>query len=189
MQTIQIQKIEIGEKFVTIQYAKPETRQGISELLKTKRKFPFNIHDELKEALKNLVPHFALLTESTKLKGIIDGIERLKEIGEIEAIEVTGFELKRQGDSEGVIIYGHRKLKDDRTVKFNTPFINFDVEISDYDFVEQLNAHIDIAKQEAIEYINGKFKIQGTQLGLMDTPEEIPVKKLSNKKNSDSRAA
>ena len=48
---------------------------------------------------------------------------------------------------------------------------------------------MDIAKQEAIEYINGKFKSQGTQVGVFDTPEETPVKKLSEKKKPESKAA
>ena len=107
----------------------------------------------------------------------------------MEGFEVTGFEIKKSGDNFGVIIVGHSKLQDGRTIKFTTPFINFDVEISDYDYIEDLIESVDIAKAEAIEYINGKFKSQGTQVGVFDTPEEMPVKKLSDKKKPESKAA
>ena len=46
-----------------------------------------------------------------------------------------------------------------------------------------------MAKAEAIEYINGKFKSQGTQVGVFDTPPETPVRKLSEKKTPASKAA
>jgi hypothetical protein len=188
MQKIAIKTVEVGEKFVTIAYAKEESRQGITMPVTTKRKFPFNIHDELKVALDNLKPHFAILTESLRvLKG--QNIANITGSTELEGFEVTGFESKRQGDNFGVIITGHRKLQDGRTVKFSTPFINFDVEISEYDYITELNADVDLAKQEAIEYINGKFKSEGTQVGVFDTPEDMPVKKLSTKKKPESKAA
>ena len=109
----------------------------------------------------------------------------------MEGFEVTGLEIKKSGDNFGVIILGHRKLQDNRTVKFTTPFINFDVEISDYDHIENLIQSVDIAKEEAIEYINGKFKSQGTQVGVFDNPQDqdTPVKKLSEKKKPESKAA
>ena len=103
--------------------------------------------------------------------------------------EMKGFEVKKSGDNFGVIIVGHRKLQDGRTVKFTIPFINFDVEISDYDYIEHLIESVDIAKAQAVEYINGKFKSQGTQVGVFDTPEETPVKKLPQKKKPESKAA
>ena len=188
MQTITIKKVEVGEKFVTIAYAKEESRQGITMSVTTKRKFPFNIHDELKVALDSLKVHFALITEAVKVSKTqsFEGIESLQEM---EGFEVTGFEVKKSGDNFGIIILGHRKLQDNRTVKFTTPFINFDVEISNYDHIENLIESVDIAKQEAIEYINGKFKSQGTQVGVFDIPQEMPVKKLSEKKKPESKAA
>ena len=115
--------------------------------------------------------------------------EGIASLQEMEGFEVTGFEVKKSGDNFGVIILGHRKLQDNRTVKFTTPFINFDVEISDYDHIENLIQSVDIAKEEAIEYINGKFKSQGTQVGVFDIPKEMPVKKLSEKKKPESKAA
>ena len=188
MQTITIKKVEVGEKFVIIVYAKEESRQGITMSVNTKRKFPFNIHNELKAALDSLKVHFALITEAVKVTKH-QNFTDLTSSTEMEGFEVTGFEVKKAGDNFGVIIIGHRKLQDNRTVKFTTPFINFDVEISDYDHIENLIESVDIAKQEAIEYINGKFKSQGTQVGVFDIPKEMPVKKLSEKKKPDSKAA
>ena len=188
MQEIDIKKVEVGEKFVTIIYAKQEARQGITMPVTTKRKFPFNIHDELKAALDNLKVHFALITEAVKVP-LNQSFEGITSLQEMEGFEVTGFEVKKLGDNLGIIIFGHRKLQDGRTVKFTTPFINFDIEISDYEHIEALIESLDIAKQEAIEYINGKFQIQGTQVGVFDTPEETPVKKLPQKKKPESKAA
>ena len=188
MQEITIKKVEVGEKFVTIVYAKEESRQGITMPVTTKRKFPFNIHDELKAALDNLKPHFALITEAVKVPKT-QSFEGIASLQEMEGFEVTAFEVKKSGDNFGVIILGHRKLQDNRTVKFTTPFINFDVEISDYDHIEELIESVDIAKAEAIEYINGKIKSQGTQVGVFDIPQETPVKKLSEKKKPESKAA
>ena len=188
MQTITIKKVEVGEKFVIIAYTKEESRQGITMSVTTKRKFPFNIHDELKAALDNLKVHFALITEAVKVTKHQDFTDLISS-SEIEGFEVTGFEVKKSGDNFGVIIIGHRKLQDTRTVKFTTPFINFDIEISDYEYIEDLIESVDIAKQEAIEYINGKFKSQGTQVGVFDLPTQTPVKKLSEKKKTESKAA
>lgn len=186
MQAINIKKVEVGEKFVTVTYSKEESRQGITLSVTTKRKFPFNIHDELRDALNELKPHFALCTESYQVvKG--QNLEHIKGSSEMEGFEVTGFEIKRSGDNFGVVIMGHRKLQDGRTVKFSTPFVNFDVEISEYVHIEDLIASVDIAKDEAIEYVLGKFKPQGTQLSLGDAPEVKPVTKLSS--NAKSKAA
>ena len=183
MQAISIKKVEVGEKFVTVSYSKEESRQGVTMSVTTKRKFPFNIHDELRDALDELKPHFALCTESIVAKNF----KSVRDYKEMEGFEVTGFEIKRSGDNFGVIIMGHRKLQDGRTVKFSTPFVNFDVEISEYAHIEDLIASVDIAKDEAIEYVLGKFKAQGTQLSLGDTPE---ITKLSNKKSTaESKAA
>ena len=154
----------------------------------TKRKFPFNIHDELKASLDNLKVHFALSTEAVKVSKT-QSFEGIASLQEMEGLEVTGLEVKKSGDNFGVIILGHRKLQDDRTVKFTTPFINFNVEISDSEHIEDLIESVDIAKQEAIEYINGKFKSQGTKVGVFDTTQEITVKKLSEKKKPESKAA
>ena len=153
----------------------------------TKRKFPFNIHDELKASLDNLKVHFALITEAVKVSKT-QSFEGIASLQEMEGLEVTGLEVKKSGDNFGVIILGHRKLQDDRTVKFTTPFINFNVEISDSEHIEDLIESVDIAKQEAIEYINGKFKSQGTKVGVFDTTQEITVKKLSEKKKPESKA-
>lgn len=188
MQEINIKKVDVGETFVTIAYAKEESRQGITMPVTTKRKFPFNIHDELKASLDNLKPHFALITEAVKVSKT-QSFEGIASLPEMEGFEVTGFEVKKSGDNFGVIIVGHRKLQDGRTVKFTTPFINFDIEISDYDYIEHLIESVDMAKTEAIEYINGKFKSQGTQVGVFDNPQETPVKKLSEKKKPESEAA
>ena len=188
MQKITIKKVEVGEKFVTIAYAKKESRQGITMPVTTKRKFPFNIHDELKASLDSLKVHFALITEAVKVTKH-QNFTDLTSSTEMEGFEVTGIEVKKSGDNFGVIIEGHRKLQDGRIVKFTTPFINFDVEISNYDHIENLIESVDIAKQEAIEYINGKFKSQGTQVGVFDTLHETPVKKLSEKKKPESKAA
>jgi len=187
MNQINIKSISVGEKFVTISYAKVELRQGITMSVATKRKFPFNIHDELREALHSLKVHFALITEAVKVSKS-QSLEEIANLHEMEGFEVTGFEVKKSGDNFGIIIVGHRKLQDGRTVKFTTPFINFDIEISDYDHIQDLIESVDIAKQEAIEYINGKFQPQGTQIGVFDVPEEKPVKKL-NEPTPESKAA
>ena len=107
MQTITIKKVEVGEKFANIAYAKEESRQGITMPVTTKRKFPFNIHDELKAALDNLKVHFALITEAIKVPKTqsFGGIASLQEM---EGFEVTGFEVKKSGDNFGIIILGHR---------------------------------------------------------------------------------
>lgn len=128
---------------------------GITMPVTTKRKFPFNIHDELKASLDNLKVHFALITEAIKVSKT-QSFEGIVSLQEMEGFEVTGFEVKKSGDNFGVIILGHRKLQDNRTVKFTTPFINFDIEISDYNHIEDLIKSVDIAKQEVIEYMTWK---------------------------------
>lgn len=170
MKNIRIQKFVIEEKQTKIQFNYKETRGGITQIIQANSKIKFIPHDDLKACLDNLRIHSGLLTELIKADSVKD-LEKGKELDIIENIKVVGVKITEKGETNGVEIISKRILKDGRTIEIKTPFANFDSDISEYQFTEELWSDIEDLKTEIVEYINGKFSVEGTQLSLGDLQE------------------
>jgi hypothetical protein len=170
MQNIRIEEFHIEKKWTKVNSNFEETRKGITQIIKSKLKLKFIPHDDLKECLDKLKIHFASLTETIQIPNKAQSMEECRENFNLDHIKISGIKITRKGETYGVNIIGSRVLKDERTVNFETPFTNFDPSISDYQFVEELQEDVEALEGEIIQYINGKFSIEGTQLSLQDTP-------------------
>jgi len=117
------------------------------------------IHDDLREAFQNLIPHFAFIceeiNESTCRQSINDikkGVIQDPETDPLRKFDVSGFALGK--DSEGVTISGSKSLESGKSININTPFIKWDDDT--YPFMTELLEAVDLLKSEVYEYIEGK---------------------------------
>jgi hypothetical protein len=117
------------------------------------------IHDDLREAFQNLIPHFAFIceeiNESTCRQAINDiakGIIQDFEADPLNKYDVNGFGLGK--DSDGVTISGSKRLGTGKLININTPFQAWDD--AEYPFMSELLESVDLLKSEVCEYIEGK---------------------------------
>lgn len=117
------------------------------------------IHNDLKEAFQNLIPHLALICEElpeSKVKSIIkNGFQDMDEENDIRIkFHVQSFKIKGKDDSESIIISGTKLLKIGKSVKLISPSIRWD---EDYKYIDELSEAIEQCKIEVNEYLNGKI--------------------------------
>lgn len=117
------------------------------------------IHDDLREAFQNLIPHFAFICEEINESVCRQAINDIKKgivydlgMDPLYKYDVTGFTLGK--DSEGVTISGNKSLESGKSININTPFIKW--EDVDYPFMKELLESVDLLKSEVYEYIEGK---------------------------------
>jgi N12 class adenine-specific DNA methylase len=117
------------------------------------------IHDDLKEAFQNLIPHFAFICEEINdnvcrqaINDMKKGVEYDLGMDPLYKYDVTGFTLGK--DSEGVTISGNKSLESGKSININTPFVKWDD--ADYQFMAELIETVDLLKSEVYEYIEGK---------------------------------
>lgn len=151
---ITIKKASIKNSlFLAFEY--DQSVNATKNIIKTSSDAP--IHDDLRNAYRYLIPHFAFICEEINESQCEELIENPdKEINEDSAIygyRVSGFSISGSGDTEGVVLSGSKKLKTGMVVNFNTPFIKFD---SDYDFMDDFLSRIENLRSEVYEYLEGK---------------------------------
>lgn len=122
------------------------------------------IHDDLRNAFRSLIPHFAFIceevTDEKLVKKAIDNPEDYLE--DIENAKdpsffkyrVYGVTIKGKEEAEQLIINGSKKLNNGKSFGFSTP--EFFVISSDYKFNDELQDVFEILKREIIAYIDGK---------------------------------
>lgn len=117
------------------------------------------IHDDLRKAFNDLIPHFAFICEEIDEKKAREQIQNpdqeLEEFDVMNNYKVHGFNLGKH--QEGVTIAGTKKLKSGDTISFSTPFKKWDD--SEYEFMDELTEAMDVFKSEVYEYLEGKQAI------------------------------
>ncbi len=112
------------------------------------------IHDDLRNAFKGLIPHFAYMCEEIsekKMKQYIN--DNLSEEDELFLkFKVNSFSIGGSGDSEGVTLTGSKQVEAG-VVNFSSPFTKWE---DDYKFMDELIDAVELAKSEVYEYLNGK---------------------------------
>ena len=78
------------------------------------------VHKDLEFCFTELVPHLAFLCEMKEA----DGKESFDELPDdiLNTLDVTGFSIGGDGDSEGVTLTGKRFLKSKKVLNLNAPF-------------------------------------------------------------------
>lgn len=113
------------------------------------------IHEDLRNAFKSLIPHFAFISDEisedqcrTRIKSIN---AELSEEDPLNNYKVSGFNLGK--NQEGLTIFGSKKLKSAEYISFSTPFMKT---YDDYPFKDELLEAVDTLKSEVYEYLEGK---------------------------------
>lgn len=132
------------------------------------------IHDDLRNAFRNLIPHFAFLCEEIgeyKMMEFIDGKSSPEDEFYIK-YSVNQFSIGGSGDSEGITLSGNKRVGTG-VVNFNTPFLRYSDE---YEYMNEFIAAIETAKDEVRLYIDGKHAPKAQQEMVFDdfdSEEEI----------------
>lgn len=140
------------------------------------------IHDDLKNAFRNMIPFFAHVCEEITNEKLIkaaiqDPEEHLqrKEDDEEDKVypllkyTVVGFEIGGKDESEGIIMTGYKWLDRGDEVAFSSPLVRFD---SDYKFVAELTEAAETLKKEVFEYMQGKQAPRQNQFKLFGEESE-----------------
>ena len=128
------------------------------------------VHKDLKEALRALIPHFALLCEMRETTDkTLKELEEQKELtngGIYNNLMVTGIVL---GDDEVQCqIIGRRILRRGDIINVNSPRLSL-VDDDEYGYLSDLSLAVDGLKYEASEYIEErKWGIKEAQLTFDD---------------------
>lgn len=104
-------------------------------------------HEDLTNAIAACVPYLAHLCE------FVDNIEEEQDLSKFT---VTGFSIGGDGDHEGVVLVGQRKLRGNRVLNLVSPFTKWDSEHDPYEYGGDLAFAIRNIQEELEEYINGK---------------------------------
>lgn len=122
-------------------------------------------HEDLLKAFVPLGYHVAMICEQVKkgeadLKVTADVAGKEQDVTQIlmggnviAQIEVTGFTLSGDDESEGIVLVAQRKLKSGKVLNLISPFTKWEDE---YEGIGDLQHDIEVLLGECIEYIHGK---------------------------------
>jgi hypothetical protein len=142
-----------------------EIASGITKGDELNRKGSLIVHDDMRNAMKKLHAHLAVICEEVDGAKIRD-IETIEEYDEenhkdngieykISRFSVDSFTIKGTGENLSVVLSGSKRLSTDDYVALTSPKTELD---GDYKFVHELRAAIDDCVFEVEEYMNGKSK-------------------------------
>jgi hypothetical protein len=146
-----------------LEYGYSERINNAENEIKTQSNAP--IHDDLANAFKALVPHFAGICEELEDAIISKAIYQKDDLSYLDNLEdnenplkyysVKGFSIGGSGDDEGVTISGNKKLQSGKLVNFNTPFTKF-FDFDNYSYCSELRNALDNLRSEVYDYLEGK---------------------------------
>lgn len=131
------------------------------------RKSQVPVHDDLIASFRDMNVHLAIVCEEIHPDDITD-IDNLPELDldpelteedqdplalKLSRFTVSSFKVVGNGENEGVILTGQKRLSTNDYVKLETPVVKWH---SDYAFVNELHVAIFNAVEEIEQYMNGK---------------------------------
>jgi hypothetical protein len=155
MSTIKLKKVKLisGKHSSRVEVSYEENSEsGLhGEVLKSPDWEP---HQDLKDALNNLAPHYALINEFIP-------IEKKKKIPGYDLAlyancVVSGYSLGGDEGKEGYTITGHRLLSTGKAQIVNTPFELLEPsEGKGYLYMDDLIEKVEKLEDEVLQYLNG----------------------------------
>lgn len=133
-----------------------------------------SVHQDLRDALHNLVPFFTDLTEQKEADGIDwDNLNGEFNTELLSKIDVTG--VARGGDENNPIITmtGKRILMTRRVLNLNTPAIEMDSETMEYEHIDDLDIAVNAFFYECEQYIVArKWAVVQQELNFDGDPDD-----------------
>lgn len=176
---IVIQKATLNGIFLSYDFEQKDVDSN--NLMKVKSDVP--VHDDLRNAFKNFIPHFAFICEQVSDENLVKkAIENpalyLKDKENAPDISFFKYHVHtiqhntKKGNNK-IIISGCRQVGELlEQVCFCTPEI--DLDDSSYKFHTQLNEHMELWKEEVIAYMEGKQSPK-TQMEMFSETDEEEV--------------
>lgn len=148
--------------------------QGTDNLkVPTSRMCPWPVHQDLTDAWTALSIHWLILTGYAAASAVTDISDVPAEL--IEGVHVKGFSFGGEDKAEGIILSGHRILKNKKAVIVNTPFTRFEEkDDSRYQWMDDLINCLDTLRSEVVAYMNGTKRGENPQ---QELPFSEPVTK------------
>ena len=154
----------------------------VNNTITTKSDAP--IHEDLRNAFRALIPHFAYITEEVT---DVDLVERAIETPESYVQDrehsssevffkfyVAEFSINNKKGLNMVTLSGNKQLESGDVVSFTAPAIDLDG--GKYPFKSQLSELIETLKEEVLAYMQGK-QAPKTQMEMFSSEEEEPAPK------------
>ena len=131
------------------------------------RKSAVPVHDDMKTAFRDLHVHLAVICKELHPDEIPD-IDNLPEMDtdpdmtdedqdplalKLSRFSVSSFRIVGNGENEGVILTGQKRLSTNEHIKIETPVTRYQ---GDYAFVNELHVAIFNLVEEIEQYMNGK---------------------------------
>lgn len=145
-----------------LNYEFEQTDGDVKNLIRTSSDAP--IHDDLRNAFRDLIPHFAIIceevTDEKLVKKAVKNPEQYLYDRETAADEtffkyrVYEFSLTEKKGIEFITLSGSKYLTNHQDIGFTTPPI--DLDSKDYKLSNELSESIDHLRQEVLNYMNGK---------------------------------
>lgn len=188
---ITIKKASVrGSLFLSYDFEQQDA--DVKNLIKTSSDAP--IHDDLRNAFRALIPHFAFICEEVKdevlTRVAIDKPEIYLHERELAPddtffkFRVGEFSIEEKKGFEYVTLFGCKSLATLQEVCFSSPRI--DLDDSSYPFRKELASAIEVLKSEVLAYMQGK-QAPKSQLEMFYDDQEQQTKVTMSFTNSDGQ--
>lgn len=174
---IVIQKAQLNG--ISLSYDFEQKDVDSNNLMKVKSDVP--VHDDLKNAFRNFIPHFAFICEQvTDEKLVKKAVESPEDylLNKETALDLTFFKYyvhaivhnTKKGNNK-ITIIGCRQVGEQfEEIGFQSPEI--DLDDSSYIFINELIEHFDLWKKEVLAYMQGK-QAPKSQMQMFSDEEEV----------------
>ncbi|WP_298118071.1 hypothetical protein [Flavobacterium sp.] len=178
-----------GSLFLSYDFEQQDA--DVKNLIKTSSDAP--IHDDLRNAYRRLIPHFAFICEEVKDEELVrkaienpDAYLYDREVASDDTFfkfRVAEFSIEEKKGFEYLHLFGCKSLATFQEVCFSSPKIH--MEDTKYPFRNELAKNIEDLKAEVLAYMQGK-QAPKTQLEMFEGEEEeetpAPTKKTKKAK-------
>ena len=129
-------------------------------------------HQDLRDALNQLVPFFADITEQ-KEADRIDwyNLKSAENADNLKRIEVTGVSIGGDAVNKVITVTGKRTLSTGRILNLNSPAIELDSDALDWEHIDEFDVAVSGFFYEVEQYIINR-KWEHDQPSLFDDPED-----------------
>ena len=145
-----------------LSYDFEQTDVDVRNNIKTSSDAP--IHDDLRNAFRILIPHFAFICEEITDSRLVRKAIKSPDMYLVDketstdksffSYSVSEFKILEKDGDEKIIITGSKLLTNFKRINFSTPEQN--LHDKDYKFRKELNEAINSLKNEVLEYMQGK---------------------------------